>query len=405
MVIIQILFPWYFLFFISAGNIKTCGIIKYKNESPAPPTISFGWTSDKSHESVRSSYMWQGMLDTYIPYITVSRALKIFKKYGSQQLEHASEILSRSFNKVLKVLPLLDLGKKRVMNIFQLENSQFTGLCSEAIQNSCQEYGVFISLKKADVSQIRSAVYVNGNVLGNIKRPKNNKYENIVNGVDHLIEVFSKQEINNGGAKNHMIGCKENGAETEMRNFENGFVNSPTGQNGKTATPPLIYVRVSCWSYNTSDDYGKLSSLLHHNLLLSSTNKSSLKLEFLYSYELYEQLFSVLETKAFFIRAEKLRHHLIFYYAHTAVFFINKLVTGQHIDVSERIDPTIESIMSVGVDEMSWDDMLEENYNWTGLSDNQLEEYLHNIKSYREQVQIKIFPIICSFPLKLECVA
>ena len=86
-------------------------------------------------------------------------------------------------------------------------------------------------------------------------------------------------------------------------------------------------------------------------------------------------------------------------------FLINKLVTGQHIDVSERIDPTIESIMSVGVDEMSWDDMLEENYNWTGLSDNQLEEYLHNIKSYREQVQIKIFPIICSFPLKLECVA
>ena len=73
----------------------------------------------------------------------------------------------------------------------------------------------------------------------------------------------------------------------------------------------------------------------------------------------YERLFSVLEPKAFFIRAERLRHHLIFYYAHTATFYINKLVVAGFLQPGDRLDPKLESVMSVGVDEMSWDDLLE----------------------------------------------
>jgi hypothetical protein len=33
--------------------------------------------------------------------------------------------------------------------------------------------------------------------------------------------------------------------------------------------------------------------------------------QFLYIYDLYDKLFSVLKPEAFFIRAERLRHHLV----------------------------------------------------------------------------------------------
>eukprot|EP01080_Neovahlkampfia_damariscottae_P005647 gene5647-9463_t len=62
--------------------------------------------------------------------------------------------------------------------------------------------------------------------------------------------------------------------------------------------------------------------------------------------------------RGFYIRAEKLRHPLIFYFGHTAVFYINKLITAQVLQESDRIDPWLESICAVGVDEMSWDDKL-----------------------------------------------
>ena len=71
---------------------------------------------------------------------------------------------------------------------------------------------------------------------------------------------------------------------------------------------------------------------------------------------LYERLFDLIKDDAsFYDRHEPLRHPLIFYYAHPAVFFINKLIAGRYI--SERIDSHMEAIMAVGVDEMSWDDL------------------------------------------------
>lgn len=81
------------------------------------------------------------------------------------------------------------------------------------------------------------------------------------------------------------------------------------------------------------------------------------------SFSLYESIFECLNgDEAYYAKANTLRHPLIFYYGHTSVFFINKLNVAGFI--SERADPKIESMLAVGVDEMSWDDLNEANYDW-----------------------------------------
>ncbi len=81
------------------------------------------------------------------------------------------------------------------------------------------------------------------------------------------------------------------------------------------------------------------------------------------SFSLYESIFECLNgDEAFYTKANTLRHPLIFYYGHTSVFFINKLNVAGFI--SERADPKLESMLAVGVDEMSWDDLNEANYEW-----------------------------------------
>ena len=81
------------------------------------------------------------------------------------------------------------------------------------------------------------------------------------------------------------------------------------------------------------------------------------------SFSLYESIFECLNgDEAFYTRANSLRHPLIFYYGHTSVFFINKLNVMKHID--ERVDPLMESSLAIGVDEMSWDDLNDANYDW-----------------------------------------
>ena len=81
------------------------------------------------------------------------------------------------------------------------------------------------------------------------------------------------------------------------------------------------------------------------------------------TFSLYESLFECLAGEdAFYARANSLRHPLIFYYGHTAVFFINKLnVAGL---INTRLDPVLESTLAVGVDEMSWDDLNDASYDW-----------------------------------------
>lgn len=95
------------------------------------------------------------------------------------------------------------------------------------------------------------------------------------------------------------------------------------------------------------------------------------------SFSLYESLFECLKgDEAFYARANPLRHPLIFYYGHTSVFFINKLNVANLI--FERVDPHMESTLAIGVDEMSWDDLNENNYDWPSPA---------QVKAHRDQTR------------------
>ncbi len=77
---------------------------------------------------------------------------------------------------------------------------------------------------------------------------------------------------------------------------------------------------------------------------------------FIHTYESFEKVFDVFVSEdVFYKRPEPLRHKLIFYFGHTAVFYINKLIFAKQ--PINRIDPKLESIFAIGVDEMAWDDL------------------------------------------------
>lgn len=107
------------------------------------------------------------------------------------------------------------------------------------------------------------------------------------------------------------------------------------------------------------------------------------------TYSLDEQLYETLKyDESFYIQAEPLRHPLIFYLGHTASFYINKLIIAKLID--QRINPGYESMFSVGVDEMSWDDLDESHYDWPTVAE---------VKAYRDKVRTVVDELITSTPL------
>ncbi len=94
--------------------------------------------------------------------------------------------------------------------------------------------------------------------------------------------------------------------------------------------------------------------------------RQEIKTYFNNTFEQYERLFDYLNSdQAYYHRAHRLRHPLIFYFGHTAVFFINKLLIAKAID--KRVDSKLESVFAVGVDEMSWDDLDEKHYEWPSI--------------------------------------
>ncbi len=96
--------------------------------------------------------------------------------------------------------------------------------------------------------------------------------------------------------------------------------------------------------------------------------RAQIKEYFLKTYSLFEELFAIFkDDSVFYEQPEKLRHPLIFYFGHTATFYINKLILGGFL--KERINPSYESIFAIGVDEMSWDDLNQSNYNWPKVED------------------------------------
>ena len=109
------------------------------------------------------------------------------------------------------------------------------------------------------------------------------------------------------------------------------------------------------------------------------------------TFDVYEKLFEPLRSEdAYTARADPLRHPLIFYLGHTAVFFINKLVLARLLD--KHINPAFESMFAVGVDEMSWDDLDDAHYDWPTSA---------AVLEYRKKVRQKIDEMILHMPLTL----
>lgn len=109
------------------------------------------------------------------------------------------------------------------------------------------------------------------------------------------------------------------------------------------------------------------------------------------TFDVYTRLFSCLADDAgYFQKSIPLRHPLIFYLGHTATFFINKLVLAKLLP--ERIDARMESVFAVGVDEMSWDDLNDDHYDWPSVEE---------VVDYRAKVRSTVLDLIESLPLNL----
>lgn len=115
--------------------------------------------------------------------------------------------------------------------------------------------------------------------------------------------------------------------------------------------------------------------------------RHQIKTYFIETFTCYESLFECLTEQGFYQKAISLRHPLIFYYGHTATFFINKLLLAKLIP--ERINAKFESLFAVGVDEMSWDDLNDEHYTWPSIAE---------VQAYRQQVRTLVLDVIAKAP-------
>ncbi|MEQ1602333.1 MAG: 5-histidylcysteine sulfoxide synthase [Methylophilaceae bacterium] len=129
---------------------------------------------------------------------------------------------------------------------------------------------------------------------------------------------------------------------------------------------------------------------------LLTGNEASAKREEIRAYfhatlDRYEQLFETLRNdEAYYEKPITLRHPLIFYFGHTATFFINKLLLAGLI--AGRINPHLESMFAVGVDEMSWDDLNTTHYDWPAVDE---------VRHYRQQMRAVVNQLITELPLTL----
>ena len=119
--------------------------------------------------------------------------------------------------------------------------------------------------------------------------------------------------------------------------------------------------------------------------------RQDIKAYFQACYKRYESLFTLVnDEKAYVQKADPLRHPILFYYGHTATFFINKLKLAKLIDA--RVNPEFESIFAVGVDEMSWDDLNDKHYDWPTVKETQ---------EYRDKVYEVVNTLIDTLPITL----
>jgi len=132
-----------------------------------------------------------------------------------------------------------------------------------------------------------------------------------------------------------------------------------------------------------------------HTIVLNEGDEEIKRQEILHyfhkTFDLDEQLYDHLaRDEAFYLRAEPLRHPLIFYFGHTATFYLNKLNIARLIE--RRVNSTYESMFAIGVDEMSWDDLNEQNYDWPTVDE---------VRAYRREVREFLTGVIRELPLSM----
>lgn len=108
------------------------------------------------------------------------------------------------------------------------------------------------------------------------------------------------------------------------------------------------------------------------------------------SYDLFESLFELLKSdEVFYLQSEPTRHPMIFYFGHTAIFYINKLVASGAL--KERINPHFEELFAVGVDEMTWD-ASSDSLKWPSVDE---------VRAYRQKVRHLVDEMITTLPMTL----
>lgn len=129
------------------------------------------------------------------------------------------------------------------------------------------------------------------------------------------------------------------------------------------------------------NDLGILMSLPLPDL--TKTDQESLLDYFDNTWTLTETLFAGLlhSPEAFYRRpAHGLRHPMIFYYGHAAVFYVDKFRLAGIID--DSIDARLEVLLDVGVDENSWDDLSQDKKDWPSVEE---------VRAYRA----KVYKLVC----------
>ena len=117
--------------------------------------------------------------------------------------------------------------------------------------------------------------------------------------------------------------------------------------------------------------------------------REEIKAYFLSTYSFFESLFDIFaDESVFYKQSEPTRHPMIFYFGHTATFFINKLLLAGIID--KRVNAHFESMFAIGVDEMSWDDLDAQHYEWPSVQ---------AVRAYRAEVKELVLTLIDTIAL------
>mmetsp|Transcript_21902 Transcript_21902/g.57173 ORF Transcript_21902/g.57173 Transcript_21902/m.57173 type:complete len:737 (+) Transcript_21902:131-2341(+) len=127
---------------------------------------------------------------------------------------------------------------------------------------------------------------------------------------------------------------------------------------------------------------------------LNTATRAEMQTYFDNTYDIDETLFTGITDEAFYMCPDRLRLPLVFYYAHTATVYINKMLAAGLI--KERVNRDFEALFETGVDEMSWDDT--ENYRMGGAFE---WPSLKEVHEYRATVRDVVSTVIASTPIEL----